>query len=125
RDRAPAVYGARRRSDFRAPQRPGDGIGQASGIARAGRALCPTLQPQSCRRGRELMAAAPFGLTAWRWLGMAATPLAPLLLSERAARGKEERARMQERLGEASRPRPEGRVIWVHGASVGESLAAL
>ncbi|HWF65081.1 MAG TPA: glycosyltransferase N-terminal domain-containing protein, partial [Rhizomicrobium sp.] len=71
------------------------------------------------------MAAAPFGLTAWRWLGMAATPLAPLLLSERAARGKEERARMQERLGEASRPRPEGRVIWVHGASVGESLAAL
>ena len=45
------------------------------------------------------MAALPLGLRAWRWLGMAATPLAPLLLAERAARGKEERARMHERLG--------------------------
>src|SRR5690348_5320673 len=71
------------------------------------------------------MARLPLGLRAWRWLGMAVTPLAPLLLGERAARGKEERARMHERLGEASCRRPEGRVIWVHGASVGESLAAL
>jgi 3-deoxy-D-manno-octulosonic-acid transferase len=71
------------------------------------------------------MAALPLGLRAWRWLGIAATPLAPLLLGERAARGKEERARMQERLGTASLPRPEGRLIWVHGASVGESVSAL
>lgn len=71
------------------------------------------------------MAALPLGLRAWRWLGMAATPLAPLLLSERAARGKEERARMHERLGAASLPRPEGPLIWVHGASVGESVSAL
>ena len=71
------------------------------------------------------MAALPLGLRAWRWLGMAVTPLAPLLLRERAARGKEERARMQERLGAPGLPRPEGRLIWVHGASVGESLAAL
>ena len=56
---------------------------------------------------------------------MAATPLAPLLLRERAARGKEDRARLHERLGVASLPRPEGRLIWVHGASVGESSAAL
>jgi len=71
------------------------------------------------------MAALPLGLRAWRWLGMAVTPLAPLLLSERAARGKEERARMRERLGAPGLPRPAGRLIWVHGASVGESLAAL
>ena len=71
------------------------------------------------------MAALPLGLRAWRWLGIAVTPLAPLLLGERAARGKEERARMQERLGTAGLPRPDGRLIWVHGASVGESLAAL
>ncbi len=71
------------------------------------------------------MASPPLTIRAWRWLGMAATPLAPLLLSERAARGKEERARMHERLGAASQARPEGRLIWVHGASVGESVSAL
>lgn len=67
---------------------------------------------------------APLGLSAWRLLTTLATPLAPLLLRQRAARGKEEPARMGERLGYTNIPRPEGRLIWVHGASVGESLAA-
>lgn len=71
------------------------------------------------------MARLPLGLRAWRWLGIAVTPLAPLLLRERAARGKEDSARMNERLGIASTARPEGRLVWIHGASVGESLAAL
>lgn len=71
------------------------------------------------------MARLPLGLHAWRWLGIAVTPLTPLLLRERAARGKEDRARMGERLGIASIPRPKGRLVWIHGASVGESLAAL
>jgi 3-deoxy-D-manno-octulosonic-acid transferase len=64
-------------------------------------------------------------LTAWRWLTWLASPAAPLLLRERAARGKEDRARMMERLGIAGKPRPDGRLIWIHGASVGESLASL
>jgi 3-deoxy-D-manno-octulosonic-acid transferase len=67
----------------------------------------------------------PLGLACWRLLAGIATPFAPLLLQERAARGKEDRARTKERLGIASLARPEGRLIWVHGASVGESLAAL
>jgi 3-deoxy-D-manno-octulosonic-acid transferase len=67
----------------------------------------------------------PLGLYAWRWLGIAMTPLAPLLLRQRAARGKEDPARMAERLGQASIARPLGQLIWIHGASVGESLAAL
>jgi 3-deoxy-D-manno-octulosonic-acid transferase len=67
----------------------------------------------------------PAGLIAWRGLGLAAQPFAPLLLSQRAARGKEDRARLAERLGIAGRARPEGKLVWVHGASVGESLAAL
>jgi 3-deoxy-D-manno-octulosonic-acid transferase len=71
------------------------------------------------------MASLPLGLRAWRWFGMAATPFAPLLLSERAARGKEERARIGERLGIGGKKRPAGRLVWIHGASVGESLAAL
>lgn len=71
------------------------------------------------------MARLPLGIHAWRWLGIAVTPLTPLLLRERAARGKEDRARMDERLGVASVARPNGRLVWIHGASVGESLAAL
>ena len=71
------------------------------------------------------MARLPFSIHAWRWLGIAATPLMPLLLRQRAARGKEDHARMGERLGQAGMARPAGRLIWVHGASVGESLAAL
>jgi len=71
------------------------------------------------------MARLPLGIHAWRWLGILVTPLTPLLLRERAARGKEDSARMGERLGVASAARPDGRLVWIHGASVGESLAAL
>ena len=67
----------------------------------------------------------PLGLAAWRLLAGMAAPLAPLLLRQRAARGKEDRARIPERLGYSRIARPEGRLVWVHGASVGESLSAL
>jgi 3-deoxy-D-manno-octulosonic-acid transferase len=66
-----------------------------------------------------------FGLAGWRVLTRMLTPFAPLLLRQRAARGKEDRLRLRERLGVAGLPRPDGRLIWIHGASVGESLAAL
>lgn len=51
--------------------------------------------------------------------------LAPAVLRARTRRGKEDAARLGERRGVASRPRPEGTLIWIHGASVGESLAVL
>jgi 3-deoxy-D-manno-octulosonic-acid transferase len=67
----------------------------------------------------------PLGLKSWRLLTGALSPLAQLLLRERAARGKEDWTRLNERLGVSGLPRPQGRLVWVHGASVGESLSAL
>ena len=54
-----------------------------------------------------------------------AEPLAPGLLRRRAARGKEDPARIGERLGRAGVPRPPGPLVWLHGVSVGESLSLL
>jgi 3-deoxy-D-manno-octulosonic-acid transferase len=67
----------------------------------------------------------PWGLQGWRLFTHIAAPLARLVLRQRAARGKEDWTRMNERLGVAGVARPAGRLIWVHGASVGESLSAL
>jgi 3-deoxy-D-manno-octulosonic-acid transferase len=47
------------------------------------------------------------------------------MLLARARRGKEDPSRLGERLGRASLPRPQGPLVWIHGASVGESLSAL
>jgi 3-deoxy-D-manno-octulosonic-acid transferase len=47
-------------------------------------------------------------------------PAAPLILRGRLKRGKERPERLQERLGLTAAPRPEGLLIWMHGASVGE-----
>ena len=51
-------------------------------------------------------------------------PFTWVLLEERARRGKEERTRLGERRGE-SHARPSGRLAWLHGASVGETLSML
>jgi 3-deoxy-D-manno-octulosonic-acid transferase len=69
--------------------------------------------------------ASPLGLAAYRLATTALAPVVPFFLRQRALRGKEDTARMRERLGYASVARPEGRLIWIHGASVGESVAAL
>ena len=54
-----------------------------------------------------------------------AGPFPPALLDWRRRRGKEDPARLRERMGIASLPRPAGRLAWLHGASVGESLAMM
>src|SRR5690606_38950259 len=53
------------------------------------------------------------------------TPLLNAYLARRRRRGKEDAARFQERRGVASRPRPEGSLIWCHAASVGEAQSLL
>ena len=65
------------------------------------------------------------GLRAYRSATAVLSPAARLVLRERAARGKEDVERLPERLGNSNVQRPEGTLIWIHGASVGETLAAL
>lgn len=67
----------------------------------------------------------PFPLTLYRLATAALEPLAPALLRRRARRGKEDAARLEERLGRPSLARPEGPLVWLHGASVGETLSLL
>ena len=64
-------------------------------------------------------------LWAYRTTTAALEPFAPALLRARARRGKEDAGRLPERLGMASAPRPDGRLAWLHGASVGEGLSLL
>jgi 3-deoxy-D-manno-octulosonic-acid transferase len=67
----------------------------------------------------------PFTLRAYALLTAAASPLAPHLLNRRLSRGKEHPQRMAERRGETTARRPAGTLVWVHGASVGELVAAI
>lgn len=52
-------------------------------------------------------------------------PFASIWLTLRAKNGKEDSARLQERFGRYVSPRPEGALVWLHAASVGESGVAL
>ena len=67
----------------------------------------------------------PVTLRLYQWASAAAAPAAPRLLQRRLKRGKEHAARLAERRGEPSLPRPPGPLVWVHGASVGEILAVI
>jgi 3-deoxy-D-manno-octulosonic-acid transferase len=65
------------------------------------------------------------GLAAYRALTALLEPLAPWVLAARARRGKEDPSRLTERLGRPSCDRPAGELVWLHGASVGETLSLL
>ncbi len=68
----------------------------------------------------------PLALRLYQFASFAAAPVAARrLLARRLNRGKEDPARLGERRGEASEPRPNGPLIWLHSASVGEMLAVV
>jgi 3-deoxy-D-manno-octulosonic-acid transferase len=65
----------------------------------------------------------PMTLRLYRRLSSAMVPLAPALIRRRLKLGKEDPARVGERRGMSRSPRPQGPLVWIHGASVGEVLA--
>jgi 3-deoxy-D-manno-octulosonic-acid transferase len=67
----------------------------------------------------------PLGLHLYRAATTAAGPFVPLLLARRHKRGKEHGGRLNERRGFARIARPEGPLIWLHCASVGELASVL
>jgi 3-deoxy-D-manno-octulosonic-acid transferase len=66
----------------------------------------------------------PMTLRVYRRLSAAVMPLAPALIKRRLQQGKEDPARIGERRGMSRDVRPHGPLVWIHGASVGEVLAA-
>jgi 3-deoxy-D-manno-octulosonic-acid transferase len=62
---------------------------------------------------------------AWAGVATVASPALRILLQYRARRGKEIESRLAERRGIDPTPRPAGRLIWLHAASVGETLSIL
>lgn len=64
-------------------------------------------------------------LALYRAFSYGFTPFAGYMLRKRLKRGKEDGARLHERLGHAFVERPAGVLMWLHAASVGESLSLL
>ncbi|MDP6574522.1 MAG: 3-deoxy-D-manno-octulosonic acid transferase [Rhodospirillales bacterium] len=64
-------------------------------------------------------------LSLYRAATTVGAPLIHLYLARRRSAGKEDRERFGERLGQAALSRPQGRLVWAHAASVGESLSLL
>ena len=75
--------------------------------------------------GREPLIEPGFGLKTYQTLTRALEPVAPIILRSRSAKGKEDPARRDERLGRAAVARPVGPLAWLHAASVGETNAVL
>ena len=53
------------------------------------------------------------------------SPVLDIWFFIRLLKGKEDRHRINERMGQPQHPRPEGKLVWIHGASVGETLSIL
>ena len=73
---------------------------------------------------KSLPGSLPLTLRLYRRLASGLVPLAPALIRRRLKQGKEDPARVGERRGLSRDVRPHGPLVWIHGASVGEVLAA-
>src|SRR6266571_8170832 len=78
----------------------------------------------SVARGPKMANSLPITLRMYQRLASGLVPLAPALIKRRLKQGKEDPARVGERRGLSQDVRPHGPLVWIHGASVGEVLAA-
>ena len=72
-----------------------------------------------------MLAKEPLSLKIYRSLSRAGEPIANFALRRRLQKGKEDPDRIDERRGITQRARPDGPLVWIHGASVGESLSVV
>jgi 3-deoxy-D-manno-octulosonic-acid transferase len=67
----------------------------------------------------------PLALSLWAGVGRIAPPFLALLLRRRLRRAREISSRLPERRGIDPTPRPAGKLLWLHAASVGETVSIL
>ena len=113
---------ARRGGLGRAADGPGQG-GRGRSRGDRGGLVGQAQRRDPARRGEPGMRR-PLSLQLYAAATGLAEPFAPALLKRRLKRGKEDRFRLHERRGIASFDRPQGPLVWLHGASVGESPVA-
>lgn len=107
------------------------GLNRATALAyqRAGADITRTYPPGATVQYGSFTREAPpplgMELKSYRLVTRMLRPAVPLLLGARARRGKEEPARRGERLGYPGLSRPDGELVWIHAASVGELNAVL
>ncbi|MFD2855329.1 3-deoxy-D-manno-octulosonic acid transferase [Seohaeicola zhoushanensis] len=70
-------------------------------------------------------AAEPLSLTAYRWLTSALLPFFLRSVTRKLREAQVPEARLGEKDGRPSLPRPSAPLVWLHAASVGESLLVL
>lgn len=75
------------------------------------------------RRTNRRKLGVPFAL--WAGVSTLSGPVVQFALRRRLRAGKELPDRLQERRGTELAPRPDGRLVWLHAASVGETLSLL
>lgn len=77
-------------------------------------------------RAESLLRRRPFSWTdrLWNLAGTLASPVLTIVLQKRLGEGKELPGRLRERMGLGEGRRPGGRLLWIHAASVGETLCA-
>ncbi len=81
-------------------------------------------RPMSLSAGR-MAERRPLAISVYRGLAQALTPVFHLLFALRSRSGKEIPSRKDERFGRATTVRPAGHLVWIHAASVGETMSVL